>query len=87
VVGDAPSSGQSGVVVWVADDGPGIPPDSLGRIFDPFFTTRDPDHGFGLGLYIVAEIVEEHHGCAVAESPAGGGARFTLWLPAAEKKP
>jgi signal transduction histidine kinase len=75
------------VVVWVADDGPGIPPDSLGRIFDPFFTTRDPGHGVGLGLYIVAEIVEEHHGCVAAESPVGGGARFTLWLPAARSIP
>ncbi len=87
VVGGAPSSGKSGVVVWVADDGPGIPPDSLGRIFDPFFTTRDPGHGVGLGLYIVAEIVEEHHGCVAAESPVGGGARFTLWLPAARSIP
>jgi len=87
VAGAPPAPGARGVVVWVADDGPGIPPESLARVFDPFFTTREPGHGVGLGLYIVAEIVEEHRGCVAAESPAAGGARFALWLPAAEGAP
>jgi signal transduction histidine kinase len=84
VVGTLPPADKRGVVVWVADDGPGISPETLSKVFDPFFTTREPGQGVGLGLYIVEEIVQEHGGCVAAESPATGGARFTLWLPAAE---
>lgn len=89
VVGALPPPDRPGVVVWVADDGPGIPAEALDKVFDPFFTTREPGHGVGLGLYIVEEIVQEHGGCVAAESPASGGARFTFWLPAAdiERKP
>lgn len=70
-------------LIWVAveDDGPGITPEILPRVFDPFFTTRETGLGTGLGLYIAQEIVQEHGGCIGAENRAGGGARFTLWLP------
>jgi signal transduction histidine kinase len=68
-------------VVVIADTGPGIPPEVLSRVFDPFFTTKPVGEGTGLGLSISYEIVKKHGGELGAESPAGGGARFTLRLP------
>jgi signal transduction histidine kinase len=65
-------------VVQVDDEGPGIPPESLGRIFDPFFTTGD---GSGLGLSVSFGIAQAHGGTLVAENRPSGGARFTLRLP------
>ena len=70
-------------VVSVADTGPGIAPDVAGRIFDPFFTTKPVGEGTGLGLSISYEIVKKHGGEIRAESPASGGAVFTVRLPIA----
>jgi signal transduction histidine kinase len=50
------------VVVRIADDGMGIPPEYRDRIFDPFFTTKDIGKGTGLGLSIVSGIVKKHGG-------------------------
>jgi signal transduction histidine kinase len=71
------------VVVRIADDGPGIPPEVLPRIFDPFFTTKDVGQGSGLGLSIVHGIVERHGGTISVESEVGRGTTFTVVLPAA----
>lgn len=74
---------DEGVVIEVADRGPGIPDGDLERIFDPFFTTRDPGQGTGMGLAITARIVQELGGRIQAANRDGGGARFEVWLPAA----
>jgi two-component system, NtrC family, sensor kinase len=70
-----------GVVVEVADNGKGIPPDVLPRIFDPFFTTKEAGKGTGLGLSISYKIVEQHGGRIKVDSQVGKGTRFTVWLP------
>jgi PAS domain S-box-containing protein len=71
------------VVLAVEDTGPGIAPEALGKIFDFFFTTRNGEGGTGLGLAITRQIVEGHRGRVTAENISGGGARFTVTLPAA----
>jgi two-component system phosphate regulon sensor histidine kinase PhoR len=82
------STGRSGdhVVLTVADRGPGIPEADLPRIFERFYRvdrsrTRDPG-GTGLGLSIVRHLVELHGGHVTAANRAGGGAVFTVSLPA-----
>jgi PAS domain S-box-containing protein len=69
----------------VVDDGPGIPPEILGKIFDPFFTTKRPGGGSGLGLTICLAVVKEHGGRIEVDSPAGAGAMFRVYLPALPK--
>lgn len=76
-------SGRAGAEIIVADTGPGIPPEALGRIFDPFFTTKRAE-GTGLGLSISRMLIDEAGGTIHAESAPGQGTRFILWLPAAE---
>jgi C4-dicarboxylate-specific signal transduction histidine kinase len=71
------------VTVVVEDTGPGIAPDMLESIWEPFVTTKDSDSGTGLGLFICRGIVEKIDGKLSGDNRAGGGARFTLELPAA----
>jgi len=68
------------IEVQVADDGPGIPRDDLGKVFDPFYSKRQG--GTGLGLTIVHRIVDEHGGHIEVES-SRSGTTFTVSLPAA----
>jgi len=72
------------VCIRIEDDGPGMTPEVREHIFDPFFTTRDAGEGTGLGLYLVEEIVSEHHGCILVDNPPSGGTRFSIWLPYGE---
>ena len=68
------------VEISVRDDGPGIPPDKIGRIFEAYYTTKE--HGTGLGLAIVKHNVELYGGTVRVESGLGKGATFILVFPA-----
>jgi len=59
------------VKVSIIDDGPGVAADIKSRIFDPFFTTKDIGKGTGLGLDVVARIVQQHKGSIKVESVPG----------------
>lgn len=69
------------VEVRVEDDGVGIRAEDLSRLFEPFFSTKGPK-GTGLGLSVTWGILERHGGTIHVESEPGGGACFTLRLPA-----
>jgi len=72
---------NSTVRISFADDGPGIPPENLGRVFDPFFTTKEAGKGTGLGLSICHGIVTEHGGQIYVRSQLGKGTTIFVDLP------
>lgn len=70
---DAPKSGQA--VLWVRDNGPGVPEELRDKIFQPYFTTRE--RGAGLGLAVVHQIVLAH-GWEIHCGGGTGGAEFRV---------
>jgi signal transduction histidine kinase len=68
--------------VSVSDSGPGIPPELADTLFTPFATTKPA--GTGLGLAVARRVAEDHGGTLTAANRPGGGACFTVTLPAAE---
>jgi len=76
------SAGAPGIGVHIEDTGPGITPAAREEIFNPFYTTKKD--GVGLGLAIVAKILDDHRGWIKLEAPGGGslsGASFHIFLP------
>lgn len=70
------------VRVTVADRGPGIAPEHLGRVWDRFYRVPGDDSpGSGLGLAIVKRLIERQGGQVWAESEPGTGAVFSFTLP------
>jgi signal transduction histidine kinase len=64
----------------VEDRGPGVDAGTRPRLFEPLITTKD--RGVGLGLALVKRIAERHGGSVSYADREGGGARFTVVLPA-----
>jgi len=77
-----------GVLIEVADQGYGIPEDSMNRVFEKFYRVprvQDVDvPGTGLGLALVREIAELHGGSVTLRSSVGAGSVFTFWVPCSE---
>jgi signal transduction histidine kinase len=83
IVIDCVANGDS-LTIRVRDNGIGISVENLTRIFDKYF--RDEDvagkySGFGMGLYIAAGIIREHHGTIWAENNEAAGSSFYFTLP------
>src|SRR5579863_3516074 len=74
-------NGERGVGVIVADSGPGVPPELREQIFNPFFTSKK--EGVGLGLSIVAKIIDDHRGTIRLEENTPRGAQFHVFFPQA----
>jgi two-component system phosphate regulon sensor histidine kinase PhoR len=78
------------VEIFVQDDGPGIPAESLDRVFERFYRVdkaRSREQGgTGLGLSIVKHIVQNHGGEVWAKSEQGKGATFFFTLPVFAEK-
>jgi two-component system sensor histidine kinase KdpD len=72
---------KAGVLIEIADRGPGIPAGLEERIFEKFTRGKSPGGGVGLGLSICRVIVEAHGGRIWAENRPGGGAVFRFTLP------
>lgn len=83
------SPGESEVVIYVEDDGPGIAEVDRGRVFEPY--VRGSSHsdcaGMGIGLAICRRIVVAHSGSICVEESAKGGARFVFTLPTTPTTP
>jgi two-component system sensor histidine kinase KdpD len=80
--------GEKEIALIVADNGPGLPPESLPHLFDKFY--RAPGAaagGSGLGLSIVRGFVDAHGGQVSAQNRPCGGAEFTVRLPLQEVPP
>jgi signal transduction histidine kinase len=69
------------IVITVADTGPGVPAEYRQKIFEPLFTTRA--RGIGLGLSVSRTLTHANGGELIVEDNPGGGARFSVRLPAA----
>jgi hypothetical protein len=75
------AAGQPGVLLFVADSGPGVPSEDRDKVFEPFYTTKEPGRGTGLGLAIVARSVDEMGGVVWVDAAREGGAVFKMFFP------
>ncbi|MFC3472200.1 CHASE domain-containing protein [Massilia oculi] len=69
------------VVITVADDGHGMPPEVMEHAFEPFFTTKPEGKGTGLGLSMAHGFVRQSGGQIRLESAPGAGTTVTIYLP------
>lgn len=80
------TSAEDNISISVADTGSGIPAEYQDKLFEPFFTTKG-EHGTGVGLWVVKEIINRLGGkieLATSRAPQNHGTTFTVSLPASE---
>ncbi|MEW6058658.1 MAG: ATP-binding protein [Actinomycetota bacterium] len=78
---------RGGALIFVDDEGPGVPEDLREAVFEPFRQAHgvsDHSPGVGVGLSLVARFAELHGGRAWVEDRPGGGASFRVFLPGAQ---
>jgi signal transduction histidine kinase len=73
--------------IEVEDNGVGLEPGEESRVFDPFYTTKEPGRGTGLGLAVSSRLISGMKGQITASGRGGGGAVFSISLPALETGP
>ncbi|AFY99816.1 sensor histidine kinase [Calothrix sp. PCC 6303] len=73
------------IVIYILDNGAGIPADIMNQLFNPFFSTKPIGKGTGLGLSISQQIiVDKHGGHLFCESITGRGTEFQIKIPVAQ---
>ncbi len=72
------------ILIRIADTGCGIAPEHMPRLYEPFFTTRLEEHGVGIGLPLVRQIIDRYQGTIEVASELGKGTVFTVRLPLEE---
>jgi len=80
-----PSDDGEHFVIQVEDNGMGISPDEQKKIFAAFYQAKDNKPGTGIGLNIVKNLVDAHHGMVEVKSEIGKGATFIVTLPIAQE--
>lgn len=71
---------RESIVVYIIDNGPGIPADIQDKIFEPFFTTKPVGKGTGMGLEVVRQIITQHAGRLEVKSEPGR-TEFSICFP------
>lgn len=88
-------SNENAIILKIKDTGEGIPEEDLEKIFQPGFTTRqlpseaansDEPSGYGFGLFIVKNTLDEYNAAIEVESEVGKGSTFTITFPIESKK-
>ena len=74
------------VLLSITDNGTGIEKKDLKNIFEPFFTTKEKEHGTGLGLSTVYDIVKQHNGIIEVSSQVNKGTTFNILLPKVDEQ-
>ncbi|MBC7961377.1 MAG: HDOD domain-containing protein [Steroidobacteraceae bacterium] len=82
---DINQNGRTYIEVRVSDTGPGLPPDVMHSLFQPLDPNRRPGHS-GVGLSVVAALVERLDGRITCQSKAGLGTSFSILLPQTRKE-
>jgi signal transduction histidine kinase len=72
------------VEILVQDNGEGMDQKTLKKVFDPFYSSKKDKKGYGLGLFIVNKIINEHGGSISVDSSPNIGTVFTIMLPQEE---
>ena len=70
------------IAISVRDNGPGIPPEVVGKLFNEQFTTKPVGKGTGIGLGSVKQLVTQARGAVRLSTKVGQGTTFTVFLPA-----
>lgn len=70
----------------IKDNGCGISEENMKHIFEPFFTTKENGKGTGLGMAIVAQVVEDHHGKIKVQSVERQGTIIRVSFPVSQEK-
>ena len=71
---------EEGTGIIIRDNGMGIGENIINKVFDPFFTTKPPGEAAGVGLYLVRNIINDHHGKISVESQQDEYCQFTITL-------
>jgi PAS domain S-box-containing protein len=87
IISVATRNDRDGVLIEIADTGPGMAPEVAARVFEPFFTTKPMNEGTGLGLAICHGLVTGMGGTITLDSAVGRGTTVRIWLRATADAP